>query len=556
MLKKLIINNFATINNLDIDFSNGFSVLTGQTGSGKSIIIGALNLISGGRADFSKFNDKTKKIVIETEFDISNYDFSNFFSHHDIDNDENLIIRREILPNGKSRSFINDTPVRLEILKNFSSKIIDIHSQHENLLVNDEFFQLNFIDNLLGLQNSKFPGIINDYQKRFSENQILSQKIDQFRLNSKLQKEEFENLNFLLSELENANLKTEEKEQISEEYNLLSNVIQIKRSLSEVLIFFQDENGVISNLEKGSSLLNSISKFNDNLVKFSDRISVNLIDLKDLNEEINLFQDRLNVDQNKLEKLEARLNLINSLEEKHLVSSVEQLLEKQKELSKKVSFLDLSKTDIAKLEKDFNENKEWLFNTSNTISKLRRDFSKSIQLILIQDLEQLGINDAKIQFSFKDLDSFNYYGKDSLELLFSANKGHDLKPIQKVASGGELSRLMLCIKKHLYLTKKSSTIIFDEIDSGVSGQVAEKVGFFMKEISKKQQIIAITHLPQIASIANDHYKVFKNEIGDEKIETKINLLDDENRVLELAKLLSGEEITNEAIANAKKMLNI
>ena len=556
MLKKLIINNFATINNLDIDFSNGFSVLTGQTGSGKSIIIGALNLISGGRADFSKFNDKTKKIVIETEFDISNYDFSNFFSHHDIDNDENLIIRREILPNGKSRSFINDTPVRLEILKNFSSKIIDIHSQHENLLVNDEFFQLNFIDNLLGLQNSKFPGIINDYQKRFSENQILSQKIDQFRLNSKLQKEEFENLNFLLSELENANLKTEEKEQISEEYNLLSNVIQIKRSLSEVLIFFQDENGVISNLEKGSSLLNSISKFNDNLVKFSDRISVNLIDLKDLNEEINLFQDRLNVDQNKLEKLEARLNLINSLEEKHLVSSVEQLLEKQKELSKKVSFLDLSKTDIAKLEKDFNENKEWLFNTSNTISKLRRDFSKSIQLILIQDLEQLGINDAKIQFSFKDLDSFNYYGKDSLELLFSANKGHDLKPIQKVASGGELSRLMLCIKKHLYLTKKSSTIIFDEIDSGVSGQVAEKVGFFMKEISKKQQIIAITHLPQIASIANDHYKVFKNEIGDKKIETKINLLDDENRVLELAKLLSGEEITNEAIANAKKMLNI
>tara|TARA_B100001250_G_C19762546_1_gene773167 strand:+ start:162 stop:827 length:666 start_codon:yes stop_codon:yes gene_type:complete len=221
-----------------------------------------------------------------------------------------------------------------------------------------------------------------------------------------------------------------------------------------------------------------------------------------------------------------------------------------------VSLLHPSKTDLNSLEKDYNENKEWLLNTSIFISKLRRDFSKNIELKLIQGLEQLGINDAKIQFSFRDLDSFNYHGKDSLELLFSANKGHDLKPIQKVASGGELSRLMLCIKKHLYSTKKSSTIIFDEIDSGVSGEIAEKVGFFMKEISQKQQIIAITHLPQIASIANDHYKVFKNELEFEKLETKINLLDDKSRVLELARLLSGEEITEEAIANAKKMLNI
>ncbi len=556
MLRKLIINNFATINHLEIDFSSGFSVLTGETGSGKSIIIGALNLISGSRADFSKLNDKTKKIVIEAEFDISNFDFSNFLNYNNIDNEEDLIIRREVLPNGKSRSFINDTPVRLELLKNFSLKIIDVHSQHENLLLNDEFFQLNFLDSLLVIQNPKFSEDLKNYQKKFSENQLLSQKIDQFHLNTRLQKEEFDNLSFLLSELKNANLKIGEKKQALEDYNLLNNIFEIKKSLNKIANFFQTENGVISNLEKSSSLLNSISNFNEKLVHFNDRLLSNLIDLKDLNEEINLFQDRLNINQNKLEELTGRLNLINSLEEKHLVSSVEQLLQRQEDLSKKVSFFESSKKDISTFQKDFNENNEWLLHKSNSISKLRRDFSKKIESKLIQDLQQLGIHDAKIQFVFKDLDSFNYYGKDSLELLFSANKGHDLKAIQKVASGGELSRLMLCIKKHLYLVKKSSTVIFDEIDSGVSGEIAEKVGFFMKEISEKQQIIAITHLPQIASIANDHYKVFKNEFESEKTETKIHLLDRKKRVIELARLLSGEEITNEAIANAEKMLNI
>ncbi len=474
MLRKLVINNFATISHLEIDFSSGFSVLTGETGSGKSIIIGALNLISGHRADFSKLNDKTKKIVIEAEFDVSNLDFSNFFDHNNIDNEEDLIIRREVLPNGKSRSFINDTPVRLELLKNFSLKIIDIHSQYENLLLNDEFFQLNFVDSLLAIEDSEFSEDLQNYQKKFSENQLLSQKIDQFNLNITLQKEEFENLNFLLSELKNANLKNGEKKQVLGEYNLLNNVFEIKKSLNQVSSFFDKENGLISSLEKTSSLLNSISRFNQKLVDFTDRLSTNLIDLKDLNEEINLFQDRLNVDYNKLEELESRLNLINSLEEKHLVSSIEQLLEKQEELSKKVSFLEKSKKDITTLKKEFNENNEWLLHKSNSISKLRREYSRKIELKLIQDLGQLGINDAKVQFIFKDLDSFNYYGKDSLELLFSANRGHDLKPIQKVASGGELSRLMLCIKKHLYLIKKPSTVIFDEIDSGVSGKIAEK----------------------------------------------------------------------------------
>ena len=556
MLRKLSIKNFATINEIEIFFNGGFLVLTGQTGAGKSIIVGALNLISGKRADFSKFNDKTKKIIIEAEFNISSLEFTNFFKSNNIDYGDSLIVRREIMPNGKSRSFINDCLIRLEVLKFLSSKIIDIHSQHENLLLNDEFFQLNFLDSLLTLTDLGYSDTLKDFQKKFSENQDLFQKIEKFKLNSKSEKEKFEKLQSSILELQNANLKVGEKEEITKQHNLLNNIVQIKKSLNEILFFFQEENGVIAKMNKSHSQLSSISEYNDKLASFSERLSSSLIDLKDLNEEINLFQDRLSVDKNKLEEIEGRINFINYLEDKYFVSSVEDLLKKLEELSHGFSNLDTSNNNLNELEKKFNKNKEWLFITSKKLSKSRKVFATKIESILIKDLEQLGIKNANLQFSFKELANLNYYGKDSVELLFSANKGHDLKSIEKVASGGEISRLMLCIKKHLYLTKKISTIVFDEIDSGVSGQIAEKLGFFMKEIAKEQQIIAITHLPQIASISDDHYKVFKNELGDEKIETKINLLDNKNRVLELARLLSGKEITNEAIANAKKMLNI
>ena len=556
MLKKLVIKNFATINYVDINFSNGFSVLTGQTGSGKSIIVGALNLISGSRADFSKSYDNSKKIIIEAQFDISDLNFSSLFTSHDVDDESELIIRREILPNGKSRSFINDSPVRLEVLKNFSVKIIDIHSQHENLLLNNEFFQLNFIDTLLSFENKDYHDKLTLYQKKFSENQKLSQKIDQFELNNKLQSDELENLNKLYNELIIANLKIGEKKEISEQFNLLKNIFEIKKNLSDILSYFQGENKIINSMERSNSLLKSISSYNDKLLNFSNRVSSNLIDVKDLCEEINIFQDKLIVDNNLMNEIEERLNLINSLEEKHFVDSEEKLLEKTNELSKKISLIKNEDFDLIKIKEEFIKNNEWLLLTADFISKSRIDFSKKIESLLIQDLEFLGISNAKLKFVINELDSLNYYGKDSVELYFTANKGHELKEIQKIASGGELSRLMLCIKKHLYSINNSSTIIFDEIDSGVSGKIAEKVGFFMKKISSNQQIIAITHLPQIASLANNHYKVFKTEKTDGKTETSIMKLNGDNRIYELARLLSGREITEEAIANAEKMLNI
>ena len=556
MLNKLVIKNFATINSVDINFSNGFSVLTGQTGSGKSIIVGALNLISGSRADFSKFYDNSKKIIIEAQFDITGLNFSSLFTSHDIDDESELIIRREILPNGKSRSFINDSPVRLEVLRNFSIKIIDIHSQHENLLLNNEFFQLNFIDTLLSFENKDYHEKLTLYQKKFSENQKLSQKIDQFELNNKLQSDELENLNKLYNELINADIKIGEKKEISEQFNLLKNIFEIKKNLTDILSYFQGENKIINSMERSNSLLKSISSYNDKLLNFSNRVSSNLIDLKDLSEEINIFQDKLIVDNNLMNEIEERLNLINSLEEKHLVDSEEKLLEKTNELSKKISLIKNEDFDLIKIKEEFIKNNEWLLLTADFISKSRIDFSKKIESLLIKDLEFLGISNAKLKFVTNELDSLNYYGKDSVELYFTANKGHELKEIYKIASGGELSRLMLCIKKHLYSINNSSTIIFDEIDSGVSGKIAEKVGFFMKKISSNQQIIAITHLPQIASLANNHYKVFKNEKKEEKTETSIMKLNGDNRIYELARLLSGREITEEAIANAEKMLNI
>ena len=556
MLNKLVIKNFATINSVDINFSNGFSVLTGQTGSGKSIIVGALNLISGSRADFSKFYDNSKKIIIEAQFDITGLNFSSLFTSHDIDDESELIIRREILPNGKSRSFINDSPVRLEVLRNFSIKIIDIHSQHENLLLNNEFFQLNFIDTLLSFENKDYHDKLTLYQKKFSENQKLSQKIDQFELNNKLQSDELENLNKLYNELIDADIKIGEKKEISEQFNLLKNIFEIKKNLTDILSYFQGENKIINSIERSNSLLKSISSYNDKLLNFSNRVSSNLIDVKDLCEEINIFQDKLIVDNNLMNEIEERLNLINSLEEKHLVDSEEKLLEKTNELSKKISLIKNEDFDLIKIKEEFIKNNEWLLLTADFISKSRIDFSKKIESLLIKDLEFLGISNAKLKFVTNELDSLNYYGKDSVELYFTANKGHELKEIYKIASGGELSRLMLCIKKHLYSINNSSTIIFDEIDSGVSGKIAEKVGFFMKKISSNQQIIAITHLPQIASLANNHYKVFKTEKKEEKTETSIMKLNGDNRIYELARLLSGREITEEAIANAEKMLNI
>lgn len=556
MLTRLYINNFITIELIDIEFPPGFITLTGETGAGKSIILDALNLLCGNRLDSSKLNTKENKIIIEADFNVSKFDFFNFFDAYGIDYSDSTIIRREILPNGKSRSFINDTPVKLELLKIISGKLLDIHSQHESLLLNNEFFQLDFIDNILINQDKDFLSVLKKYRKDFMINKKLSEELEELVIKNQLTTEENVKNLLLIDEFCDLDLKKGEKQNLLDEYNLLKNSNHIKLELEQTLnsLDFQEQS-VISILNIVSSSLQKIEHYSKKISEFSSRINSNLIDLQDVVREINIFHDRLYVDQNRLRFVEERLNTINLLEEKHLVSTFDQLLDKRNILSQKQSEFSDIENKIKTLKTEYNNHSVELFSQAKLLSKKRNDFSKKIEFSLISDLKSLGINSANIEFKFNTLEKYNYYGIDSVDFLFSANKGHSLKPIKNVASGGELSRLMLSIKKHLFSNSNLSTIIFDEVDAGVSGEIAEKVGVMMKKISKKQQIITITHLPQVSSLSDSHYKVLKDEKS-QKSNTKIISLNKEERVLEIARLLSGEKILPEAIANAKKMLEM
>jgi len=554
MLTRLYINNFITIESIEIKFPSGFITITGETGSGKSVILDALHLLCGNRLDSSKLNKNDKKIVIEGEFNISNFNLLDFFNLNDIDYSESTIIRREVLSNGKSRSFINDSPVKLELLKIITNKLIDIHSQHESLLLNNEFFQLDFIDNIIINEDNNFSILLEDYRKEFMKNQILSDELEELLIRNKLKKDEYASVLLSLNEFSNLDLKQDEKNGLLEEYNFLKNSSQIKFELEKsIKSLGNNEQSIINQLNIIFSSLKKINNYGNKITEFSARINDNLVDLQDVLREIDIFYEKIDVDQNRLSFIEERLNTINFLEEKYLVSNFDELIQKRDSfLQKKQAFSNME-GDIEDLRIKYNNHSEKLFTQAQLLSKKRKEAALKIELTLITDLQLLGIQSANLQFKFHMLEKYNYYGLDTVDFLFSANKGQELKAVRRIASGGELSRLMLVIKKHLFGSNNFLTIIFDEIDSGVSGEIAQKVGLMMKQISKKQQIMTITHLPQVASIADCHYKVFKEENSINSI-TKISQLDKQNRVLEIAKLLSGKTILNEAIANAKKML--
>jgi len=554
MLTRLYINNFITIEKIDINFSSGFTVITGVTGSGKSIILDALSLLCGNRLDSSKIINKEKKIIIEAEFDIKSFNMLNFFENNEIDYFDISIIRREINPSGKSRSFINDSPVKLDLLKQFSLNLIDIHSQHESLLLNNEFFQLNFLDNFLKNENDNFANILQDYREEFMINQRLSDELDELSIKNKILKDEYESILFSLNELSEITLGKDEKEQLIKEYNFLKNSSEIKLQLENSLnLLNNDDKSVIQQLNNILISVKKVNNYSDKIHEFSKRVENNIVDLQDIFREIDIFYESLDVDINKLTLIEDQLNTINSLEEKYLVKSFNELIDKRESLIKrKKEFFDIEGSIIDLKSKLDNQTKK-ILNQAEFISKKRKEAAIKIEKLLIDDLQSLGIKYAKVLFKFNSLEKNNYYGTDSVDFLFSANKGISLQPVKKIASGGELSRLMLIIKKHLFISNNLSTIIFDEIDSGVSGEIAEKVGLMIKEISKKQQVITITHLPQVASMSNFHYKVSKDENNNNSI-TKLFNLNKNDRILEIARLLSGKNISKEAIANAERML--
>ncbi len=550
MLKHLSIINYAIIESLEINLSEGFSVITGETGAGKSIILGALSLVLGNRSDTSVLNSKDKKCIVEGEFLLEKDRYLPFFKTHDLDFETLSIIRREISTSGKSRAFINDTPVSLSILKELTTNLIDIHSQHETLQLKQNDFQINVLDSY-----SKINSEVLEYKKEYNLYKQYEHNLKNVLDSSSKAKEDFNYLSFQAQEIEALDLKLNEKEDIEQSLKVLNNSEEIKAvlELSSSILSNSDVN-VISSLKELENDFNKISNLSEEYSLLYERLHSSMLELEDLSIEINRLNDDFEFDAENLSYLTERLGKIYNIEQKHRLNSTQQILDLLAELKSKI-------TDVSTYDERINEQKllvdkqkKKLEKLAKNISEKRKDSLRSIEKEVVLNLKDLGMPDASFKVEITKLLELNVNGIDKIEFLFSANKGFKPKEIGKVASGGELSRLMLVVKKFLSQGNEISTIIFDEIDTGVSGDIADKIADLMKQISNDTQILSITHLPQVAAKGDCHLKILKKTIKD-KTSTSINILNNTERVEELAKMLSGKNLTDAAINNAKVLLN-
>ncbi|MCF6141991.1 DNA repair protein RecN [Flavobacterium sp. K77] len=550
MITSLSIKNYALIEKLSIDFSSGFSIITGETGAGKSIILGALGLVLGKRADLSSLKNKEEKCVIEAQFEISKYNLRPFFEAKDLDYEDETIIRREILPSGKSRAFINDSPANLQELQDLSVFLLDIHSQQQTQELSDEGVQFAIIDAI-----ASNNGTISEYQsllKKF--------KADQSKLNALFKKQaeskkEQDYNTFLLQELQAAKLKAGEQEVLETEFEKLNNVEIIKESLQRALSISNEEQiGVLHNLNEIKASLQKIAPFSDDYALLLDRITSLAIEFDDISGEMNRNAEKLIDDPEQLNLLSQKLQLIFSLQKKHQVATVEELLAIQTGLENAVLELGTMEEDIATLIASLSAHTEQLDAMAKVIRDNRQVAIPVLTEQLITILASLGM--PNVRFDIQVLPSKVYHtnGKDELQFLFSANKGTDFGILKKVASGGEMSRIMLAVKAILAQYSKLPTLIFDEIDTGVSGEIAIRMGEIMKQMSQQMQIFAITHLPQIAAKGNAHFKVLKSTVG-EDTQSELRLLSAEDRVVEIAQMLSGTVVSDSALNHAKALLN-
>ena len=550
MITSLSIKNYALIEKLAIDFSKGFSIITGETGAGKSIILGALGLVLGKRADLTSLKNKEDKCVIEAYFDISKYNLLPFFEANDLDYEDETIIRREILPSGKSRAFINDSPVNLQELQELSLFLIDIHSQHQTQELSEEKVQFEIID------------AIADNQENILEYQLLlkSYKLDKSKLNALLKKQsesskEQDYNTFLLDELVLAQLKSGEQETLESDFEKLNNVEIIKESIDKSLAIANEEQiGVMHNLKEIKISLQKIASFSPEYHSLLERISSLTIEFDDISDELNRCSEKLINDPEQLDLISQKLQLLYNLQKKHQVSSVDELIKIQTNLENTVLELGNMEEEITALTNSIHNKTKSLDTLSAMIHKKRRDSIPVLSQKLISILETLGMPNVRFKMDINTTSTYFENGKDELQFLFSANKGTDFGLLKKVASGGEMSRIMLAVKAILAKYSKLPTLIFDEIDSGVSGEIANRMGEIMKEMSQNMQIFAITHLPQIASKGTSHFKVSKSTIG-ESTQSELKLLSNEERVVEIAQMLSGNVITDSALNHAKALLN-
>ena len=550
MITSLSIENFALIEKLDIDFSNGFSIITGETGAGKSILLGALGLVLGKRADLTSLKNKDEKCIVEAIFSIGKYDLESFFETNDLDYEQETIIRREILPSGKSRAFVNDSPVNLQQLQDLSFYLIDVHSQHQTLELSEEEYQFKIIDAIANNQEflNEFQSTLKKYR---SAKSALESKKNEF---SAVLKEKDYN-EFLYQELESANLKKGELEELEQQYQALSNVEFIKENLSTLLaVANEEEFGILKNLKKFKAALQKNVDFSAEYQSLFERTNSILIEFDDIVKEISRESDLVFNDPEKLEATYQKLQLIYNLQKKHNVLTVEELIQIQTDLESKVVSVSTLEEEIATLENNIKDFELQLDTVANKISQSRREAIPNLSEKLIFFLNQLGMPNVRFKIEIIASDSYHNNGKDTLQFLFSANKGTDFGLLKKVASGGEMSRIMLAVKSILSQYSKLPTIIFDEIDTGVSGEIANKMGEIMKDMSKTMQVFAITHLPQIAAKGTNHYKVFKTVLGENTV-SELKLLNSDERIIEIAEMLSGKDISDSAVNHAKALLN-
>ena len=549
MLQSLAIKNFALIEDMKVPFSKGFTIITGETGSGKSILLDALALVLGRRADLSALRNKEEKCVVEAEFAIENYALADFFHQEELDYEPLTIIRREILPSGKSRAFVNDSPVTLDVLSRLSKALIDIHSQHDTQQLSEEDFQFFLIDAL-----AENTPLLQEYQAALKVYKQQSKKLQELKDFQENTQKEHDYNTFVLGELQEIDLGEGMQEELEAFYTQASNSETIRDNLTEAAnLLAEEEQGIMTQVRELSSLFSSLSSYSPQYNELYERIDAVFIELDDLSREVYDLAENVEFDPKKLARVQKKLQKIYDLQKKHKVATVAELIAIEEALEAKVAQMENIEGDIEIAQKEANQALQTLSALAQKLHKAREKVIPTLTKSLQTSLKDLGMPNAQFQISLSPTDHYQAKGNDTLSFLFSANKGGNFGLLKKTASGGELSRIMLTIKSLLATKIALPTIIFDEIDTGVSGEIAHKMGEIMKQMSQSRQVFAISHLPQVASKGDAHIKIYKTDI-EGRTTTQFQALSQEQRIDEIAQMLGGKDITDSARAHAKELL--
>ncbi|MDR2651881.1 MAG: DNA repair protein RecN [Prevotellaceae bacterium] len=549
MLKSINIENYAIINSLQIDFDKGLSIITGETGAGKSILLGALSLALGQRAETNVIKNPDKNCIIEVAFQLDEKRFKSIFEYNDAEFDNHSVFRRIISSNGKSRAFINDIPVNVSQLKNIGEQLVDIHSQHQNLLLSNTTFQMEIVDT-----TAKNKDILQTYQSSFASYRDTEKQLSELKIQAEQAKNEYDYLSFQNEQFLSAKLQADEQEDLENELSQITHAEEIKTAYTNVLsALANDETSINTMLRESIAIMKKIEKLSKHAENFITRMESCRIELRDIADEIDRLNESITFDSERQQFIENRLNVIYDLQQKHRVSTIAELLSIHENIQQKLAVIENFDNRLEELEKEKTKRFDIMKSCAENLTQSRKKVIAGIEKHVVQMLQSLGIPNATLNVNLTENETFGLYGKDNIAFLFSANKEIAPQEISKVASGGEISRLMLSLKSLVIENGMFPTIIFDEIDTGISGDVADKTGEIINNLAKNSQIINITHLPQIASKGNNHYFVYKEETADTTT-TNIRLLTQEERIMEIAKMLSGSDITKAAINNAKELL--